>query len=199
MGRTNARHNNTDFGSTERAGSVPWKGSWASGTPKDCAQAGSALVEEKPQSVAPVGNNSTANLDSSLLAPSTGPVFLEGRLVLSLSFQDCGATLEPSSPDLPEVLEPLERYEVWDDLTGARFNLCNIELIRFDEADVVVRGKGEESRTWVGQVDVSNRIILVPDLDMKGFRANQAHDLRWKRVWSAFSSGTTFQDTRALA
>lgn len=132
------------------------------------------------------------------IAPSAGPVFLEGRLVLSLSFQDCGSAAQAPTNEA-EILQPLERYEIWDDLTDARFSNTNIELIRFDEIDVVVHGEGEESHTWAGQMDVSKRIILVPDLDTKGFKTNQAHDLRWKRVWSAASSNTRSAHSNAPA
>ena len=195
MGQPRKHHTNVDFGNTEQVGGIPGM----------CAATDDGVPHVDP-TLAHAANSASV---SSFIEPSRGPVFLEGRLILSLSFQDCGAMQDLEQPgeksaiaeghtpvralDLPEVLEPLERYEIWDELTGVRYKHCSIELVRFEEIDVVMHGEGDALRTWVGQLDVSKRIILVPDLDEQGFKANQSHDLYWKRVWSAFSS------TRKLA
>ena len=111
------------------------------------------------------------------LAPSDGPVYLEGRLVLSLSFKG-----EPRDMELPGNLdEPLERYRLWDDI-AERWHDGDLEVLRFEQVDAVVRKGLEPSVLWEGAVDTKARVIPVPDLDVEGMDANRECDLRWRRV-----------------
>ena len=114
---------------------------------------------------------------ASLLSPSPGPVYMEGRLVLSLSFQGGQADLEPIADD--DLV--LENYRLWDELSAA-WHTDDLAILRFEHADVVMRLEPSPAPVWAGAVDTRARVILVPDLDSKGLAANQTVDLRWKRV-----------------
>lgn len=109
--------------------------------------------------------------------PGEGPVYLEGRLVLSLSFQGTGESVR-SFAGADEILE---RYRLWDDLSGA-WHTDDLEVLRFEHADVVVRPGPEPAILWEGAVDTRARVVSVPDLDYAGMAANRKCDLRWKRV-----------------
>ena len=123
------------------------------------------------------GNADRADGAPSLSAPSAGPVYLEGRLVLSLSFKG-----EPDGVELPgETGGFLERYRLWDDLAGEWHN-DDLEVLRFERVDIVVRKGLEPSVLWGGAVDTKARVIPVPDLDGEGMDANRGCDLRWRRV-----------------
>ena len=110
------------------------------------------------------------------LAPSAGPVYLEGRLVLSLSFQ--GDFACAWAEDAGELVE---RCRLWDDLADAWYD-DGLEVLRFERADVVVRDGVGSSVLWAGAVDTQARVVPVPDLDGEGIAANEACDLRWRRV-----------------
>ena len=124
-------------------------------------------------------------------APSDGPVYLEGRLVLSLSFarrsgerggpacEPCAARNCGAAPDGP--CAPAERYRIWDDLAGDWYP-DGLELRRLERIDEVMPEDGIGTPIWSGSVDTHARIIVVPDLDDEGAAANEMHDLRWKRV-----------------
>lgn len=114
---------------------------------------------------------------STHLAPSAGPVYLEGRLVLSLSFQGEQPNLEPIEND--EVV--LENYRLWDDLSNS-WHEHNLAVLRFEHADVVMRLDPSPKAIWAGALDTHARVVLVPDLDIAGFNTNQTCDLHWKRV-----------------
>ena len=124
-----------------------------------------------------------------MLSPAAGPVYLEGRLVLSLSFKVLGEQASWLSAlagrmgdlELPSIRrgKPLERYRVWDDLAGDWLG-GSPTVLRFENADVVECGDGEQMPVWTGAVDVRRRVIAVPDLDRAGIAANRLHDLRWK-------------------
>ncbi len=127
------------------------------------------------------GYPSSARSDTSSassLAPSTGPVYLEGRLVLSLSFR-----LENPSGNhvrVPEGEPLLERYRIWDDaakgwLAGGP---C---VLRFESVDVVMSTYPHPAIAWAGALDVRLPVIGVPDLDESGESINRAHRLRWRR------------------
>ena len=123
------------------------------------------------------GDADRADGAPSLPAPSAGPVYLEGRLVLSLSFKG-----EPDGVELPgETGGFLERYRLWDDLAGEWHN-DDLEVLRFERVDIVVRKGLEPSVLWEGAVDTKARVIPVPDLDGEGMDANRGCDLRWRRV-----------------
>ena len=112
-----------------------------------------------------------------LPAPSAGPAYLEGRLVLSLSFKG-----EPDGVELPgEPGSPLERYRLWDDIAG-EWHDDDLEVLRFEQVDAVVRKSLEPSVLWEGAVDTKARVIPVPDLDVEGMEANRECDLRWRCV-----------------
>ena len=123
------------------------------------------------------GDTDRADSVPDLLVPSAGPTYLEGRLVLSLSFQgdpEDGSSFESAD-------DPLERYRLWDDLAESWHDGA-LELWRFDRVDVVVRGAGELSVLWKGVVDTRARVVPVPDLDEEGARVNAEFDLRWRRI-----------------
>ena len=123
------------------------------------------------------GSADRADGAPSLPAPSAGPAYLEGRLVLSLSFKG-----EPDGVELPgETGGFLERYRLWDDLAGEWHN-DDLEVLRFERVDIVVRKGLEPSVLWEGAVDTKARVIPVPDLDGEGMDANRGCDLRWRRV-----------------
>lgn len=117
------------------------------------------------------------------LEPSQGPVFLEGRLVLDLSFR-------PDAPPGQAALGPsssredlLEEYGVWDDV-AQEWNPREITLHRYEYTDLVTTCQppaNEERPIWEGALDTRKRIIDVPDLDMEGYRRNAKHRYRWKR------------------
>ena len=111
------------------------------------------------------------------LAPSPGPVYLEGRLVLSLSFKGGHPDLAPIEDD--DVV--LENYRLWDDLVG-NWHEEDLAVLRFEHADVVMRLEPAPRALWAGSVNTHARVVLGPDLDAAGFRANQACDLRWKKA-----------------
>ena len=109
--------------------------------------------------------------------PGEGPVYLEGRLVLSLSFQGKPTVvrLAPGDDD------PIESYILWDDLADKRFD-NGLVLLRYEEADVVARSWPSPMALWEGAVDTRARVIPEPDLDEAGMMANRRLDLRWKRA-----------------
>lgn len=111
------------------------------------------------------------------LAPSSGPVYLEGRLVLSLSFQGSKADLESIVDD--DIV--LENYRLWDDRANT-WHSDDLAVLRFEHADVVMRLDPEPLAIWAGSLDTHARVVLVPDLDRAGLKTNQAVDLRWRRV-----------------
>lgn len=123
------------------------------------------------------GSTDNAGAVPKALAPSTGPVYLEGRLVLSLSFQGEAPDLGPIEND--EVV--LENYRLWDELAESWYEE-ELAVLRFEHADVVMRLGPKPTAIWTGELDTHARVVLVPDLDTAGFMANQACDLCWKRV-----------------
>jgi hypothetical protein len=121
-----------------------------------------------------------------------GPVYLEGRMVLSLSFVADGgnpsvasAALEGSQAALQEA--PLEVYRLWDDASQSWY-ANPLELRRYESIDVVLvaDASGEAKQpVWQGSVDTHARIIETPDLGAEGMSIDeQAPDLRWRRVES---------------
>ena len=147
MGEKHDLYAHAVFGETNRADSVPDGPASESGSPSD----GGPSHED-------------------------GPVYLEGRLVLSLSFQ--GGPADVCADDAGGLVE---RYRLWDDL-AERWCDSSLEVLRFEMADVVVSLGPKPAVLWQGAVDTRARVIPVPDLDEAGMAANQAHDLRWKRV-----------------
>lgn len=123
------------------------------------------------------------------LAPSEGPVYLEGRLVLSLSFGG-GAPAAPSAAqahlsatceDLARDGALVERYRLWDDLAGA-WHGDDLEVLRLEECDLVLRTVPQPTVLWQGAVDTRARVVPAPDLDGEGMAAAGACDLCWRRV-----------------
>ena len=109
------------------------------------------------------------------LVPCDGPVFLEGRLVLSLSFQ--GGPTDVRAEDAGELVE---RLRLWDDMADCWHN--GLEVLRFEMADVVVGPGPDPVVLWQGAVDTHARVIPVPDLDGAGMAANAECDLCWRRI-----------------
>ena len=111
------------------------------------------------------------------LRPSAGPVYLEGRLVLSLSFQ----SRQPDLALIEDQERVIENYRLWDDASDSWYDE-GLAVLRFEQADVVMRLEPVPRAVWSGALDTHARVVLVPDLDAAGFEANQACDLRWKRL-----------------
>ena len=112
------------------------------------------------------------------LAPSIGPVYLEGRLVLSLSFR-----LEKPTGNrvrVPEGEPLVERYRIWDE-TARDWLAGGPCVLRFESADVVMSTHPRPAIAWAGALDVRLPVIGVPDLDERGEAINRAHRLRWRR------------------
>ena len=156
------------------------------------------------------GNTNRADSVPDRLAPSSGPVYLEGRLVLSLSFQGD----EIHAHMVADGDEPIECYRLWDDISKTWYE-DGLAVLRFEQADLVVRmdnrlaalsaeGKAplfsndEEDRgafpffnvgaggrlsiLWEGALNVRARVVPEPDLNEAGMAANRRCDLRWKRI-----------------
>ena len=111
------------------------------------------------------------------IAPSSGPVYLEGRLVLSLSFQGMPPRLDLVENDNMV----LENFRLWDDLTN-NWHEDGLAVLRFEHGDVVMRLEPRPTAIWSGELDTRARVIMVPDLDEAGFKTNQQYDLCWKRT-----------------
>lgn len=109
-------------------------------------------------------------------APSPGPVYLEGRLVLSLSFR--GGPIDVQTKDAGDLVE---RFRLWDDIV-MRWHAAGLEVLRFETTDIVVRLDMKPAVLWQGAMDTRARVISEPDLDKAGIVANRKCDLRWKRV-----------------
>ena len=122
------------------------------------------------------GDTNRADSVPDCLAPDDGPVYLEGRLVLSLSFQ--GGSADVNTEDAGDLIE---RLRLWDDLKDA-WHGDDLEVLRFEMKDVVVRLGVKPAVLWQGAVDTHARVIPVPDFDEVGLKANQECDLCWKRV-----------------
>ena len=169
-------HVNALFGSTNVADSVP---------DTDAANSGQGDPGGEP-----ADEQSSGDFLQSVLSPSPGPVYLEGRLVLALSFQPIGEQVEwldsmlgrlgELSPPRKNRGKPLERYRIWDELAGD-WLAGSPTVLRFENTDVVERGETSPMPVWTGAVDVCKRVIAVPDLDRTGIERNRLHDLRWKR------------------
>lgn len=125
----------------------------------------------------PAGQSKQSAAGPGGLAPSSGPVYLEGRLVLSLSFQGCQPKLDAIEND--DMV--LESYRLWDELSKS-WHEDDLGVLRFENADVVMRLEPRPTAVWTGELDTHARVILVPDLDAEGFQVNQACDLCWKRT-----------------
>ena len=111
------------------------------------------------------------------LKPSAGPVYLEGRLVLSLSFREQHPDLDP----IKDQDRVIENYRLWDDASDTWYTE-GLAVLRFEHTDVVMRLEPMPAALWSGVLDTHARVVLVPDFDDASFKANQAFDLRWKRV-----------------
>ena len=121
------------------------------------------------------GDTNRADSVPDNLVPQNGPVYLEGRLVLSLSFQG-----GPANVKTEDAGELVERYRLWDDVADAWHN--GLEVLRFETTDVVVSLGPKPAVLWQGAVDTRARVVPVPDLDAAGMAANAGCDLCWKRV-----------------
>ena len=122
------------------------------------------------------GDTNRAGSVPDCLVPQDGPVYLEGRLVLSLSFQG-----GPANVRTEDAGDLVERYRLWDDLANC-WHDGGLEVLRFEMADIVVRLGRRPAVLWKGTVNTRARVIPVPDLNSEGMIANRDCDLRWKRV-----------------
>ncbi len=123
------------------------------------------------------GSTNRADCVPDYLNPQIGPVYLEGRLVLSLSFQGIGE----SEGLIEHADDAIERYRLWDDLAGT-WHDSSLEVLRFERLDAVVRLGVDPVILWKGAMNTRARVVLEPDLDEAGLAANQKRDLCWKRV-----------------
>lgn len=121
------------------------------------------------------GDTNRADSVPDCLVPQDGPVYLERRLVLSLSFQG-----GPANVQTEDAGDLVERYRLWDDLADEWHG--GLEVLRFEWTDIVVCLGPKPAVLWQGAVDTRARAIPVPDLDDAGMAANRKLDLRWKRV-----------------
>ena len=173
------------FGSTNDAGSVPGGvvRSEARGlrAPKHaaCGAGAEPALKTRGEPCAPAASSACEESGSfGVPAASSGPVYLEGRLVLSLSFQGNEAI------DLSCVADKkaaLARYRLWDDVAN-RWYAGGFTVLRFEGLDVVMRRGKRPVAVWKGALDTRKRVVLAPDLDEEGFEQNQSCDLRWKVV-----------------
>ena len=122
------------------------------------------------------GDTNRADSVPDCLAPDEGPVYLEGRLVLSLSFQ--GGPADVRTIDAGDLIE---RYRLWDDFLK-RWHDNDLEVLRFDWADVVMRQGRKPAVLWQGAIDTRARVIQEPDLDESGMACNAGCDLCWRRT-----------------
>ena len=122
------------------------------------------------------GDTNRADGVPDCLVPDNGPVYFEGRLVLSLSFQG-----GPINVHTEEAGDLVERFRIWDDLEET-WHADGLEVLRFEQADVVVRLGQKPAVLWQGAVDTHARIVPMPDLDEAGMAANRECALRWRRV-----------------
>lgn len=121
------------------------------------------------------GDTNRADSVPGCLVAQDGPVYLEGRLVLSLSFQGGPADVRTEGAG-----DLIERYRLWDDLADGWHD--GLEVLRFERTDVVVSLGPKPAVLWQGAVDTRAGVIPEPDLDEAGMAANRKRDLRWKRV-----------------
>lgn len=121
------------------------------------------------------GDTNRADSVPDCLAPSPGPVYLEGRLVLSLSFQGD----ESDARLIGDGDDPIEYYRLWDDLSEAWYSDFPL-VVRFEQADAVVRSWPNRRVLWEGAVNTRAHVIPMPDLDEAGIAENQSCDLRWR-------------------
>ena len=139
-----------------------------------------ARRQAKPRGDGPAHRLSRTQLPDpaqSIPRASVGPVYLEGRLVLSLSFKLESPT--GNKVPVPEGEKLLARYRIWDD--NARNWLdCGLTALRFESADIVMRTQPQPAIVWSGVLDLQCPIIDVPDLDERGWAINQRHHLRWR-------------------
>ena len=122
------------------------------------------------------GDTNRADSVPGCLAPQDGPVYLEGRLVLSLSFQGGPADVRTEGAG-----DLVERYRLWDDL-AERWHDGGLEILRFERTDVVICLGPKPAVLWQGAVDTRAGAVPVPDLDDAGMETNRGCDLRWRRV-----------------
>ena len=123
------------------------------------------------------GNTEFADSIPRYLQPSSGPVYLEGRLVLSLSFRGMPPRLDLIEND--DVV--LESYRLWDEMSES-WHEDDLAVLRFEHGDVVMRLEPTPTAIWSGELDTHARVILVPDLDTNGFQENQTCDLCWRKT-----------------
>ena len=138
------------------------------------------------------------------LVPSHGPVYLEGRLVLSLSFQgdpvevqaeDAGGLVgrcpsfqgDPVEERAVDPGELIERYRLWDDLAEDWYGGASFEILRFEHVDIVVCEGCEPPTLWMGGVGA----IGDAPLDASGLSAS------WKGVAEAAAGDSL--DSQALS
>ena len=121
------------------------------------------------------GDTNRADGAPDRLVPQEGPVYMEGRLVLSLSFQ--GGPADVRTEDAGDLIE---RYRLWDELVGGWHG--GLEVLRFERADVVVCLGPKPAVLWRGAVDTRARVIPKPDLDVAGMTTNRECDLCWRRI-----------------
>ena len=142
-----------------------------------------SLPYAERQSSGDSSKNATRKMARRPPIPSTGPVFLEGRLVLSLSFHLNAPT--GNQVPVPEGEPLLERWRIWDDMSHDWLP-DGLTLLRFESADVVMRIHPQPAIAWSGALDVRQTIIAVPDMDSVGLAINRRHHLRWKQIWPVF-------------
>ena len=123
------------------------------------------------------GDTDRAGCIPDCLAPQAGPTYIEGKLVLSLSFQGDSTVAQHSD----DACASLERYRLWDDQASVWYD-SKLEILRFEHSDIVRRSGSSPVTLWKGAVDTHARVI--PELELGDSKTSTYHtcDLCWKRV-----------------
>ena len=105
-------------------------------------------------------------------SPSTGPVYLEGQLVLALSFQGDGHDVVITED------KPLYELRLWDVLSDTWF-LPSLTMLRYEGHDVVLV---DGAPVYRGIVDTTADITLMPGWDSTCTGINGGCFLAWRSV-----------------
>lgn len=121
---------------------------------------------------------------------SDGPVYFEGELVLSLSFQGSGlagtgaetatannpAGAKTPTPATPADTNQVDSLELWDCLTDTWFEHGPV-IERYDGCDMVLV---DGTPVYRGIVDSARDVTIVPGWDATCTAINGQYYLRWK-------------------
>lgn len=97
-------------------------------------------------------------------ALADGPVYSDdGRLIMSTSWTTCKTTDEANATLATFKDDHLvEAWRVWD-CYAKDWAPCDVTVLRYESADVVVRNAGDTTNVWVGAIDTRARILASED------------------------------------